>query len=53
MSSFEPTILGVFVLLISMANLNQVAQFMLIVVTIIYTGIKIYELLKNRNNEKN
>jgi hypothetical protein len=48
MSSFEPTILGLFVLLISIANLNEVAQFMLIVVTIIYTGIKIYELLKKQ-----
>jgi hypothetical protein len=53
MSSFEPTILGVFVLLISLANLNEGAQFLLIIVTIIYTGIKIYELLKNRKNEKN
>ena len=52
MSSFEPTLLGVFVLLISMAELNDLAQLVLVLVTIIYTLIKIYELIKKQKNEK-
>jgi len=52
MSSFEPTVLGVFVLLISMAELNDLAQLVLVLVTIIYTLIKIYELIKKQKNEK-
>mgnify|MGYP001169234405 FL=1 len=52
MNSFEPTVLGVFVLLISMAELNDLAQLVLVLVTIIYTLIKIYELIKKQKNEK-
>ena len=52
MNSFEPTLLGVFVLLISMAELNDLAQLVLVLVTIIYTLIKIYELIKKQKNEK-
>lgn len=53
MNSFEPTVLGVFVLLISMAELNDLAQLVLVLVTIIYTLIKIYELIKKQKNEEN
>ena len=51
-NSVEPTVLGVFVLLISMAELNDLAQLVLVLVTIIYTLIKIYELIKKQKNEK-
>ena len=46
MNSFEPTVLGVFVLLISMAELNDLAQLVLVLVTIIYTLIKIKILIR-------
>lgn len=46
MSDFEPTILGVAVYAISVAEINQVLQGLLIVATLVYTIIKTYQLLK-------
>ena len=46
MSDFEPTILGVAVYVISVAEINQILQGLLIVATLVYTIIKTYQLLK-------
>ncbi len=47
MQGFEPTILGVAVYVITIAEINAVLQGLLIIATLIYTIIKIYQLLKN------
>lgn len=43
---FEPTILGITVLVISVAEINELLQSVLFLATIIYTVIKVYQLLK-------
>lgn len=47
MQGFEPTILGVAVYVITVAEINAVLQGLLIIATLVYTIIKIYQLLKN------
>jgi hypothetical protein len=47
MNGFEPTILGVAVYIITIAEINAVLQGLLIVATLIYTIIKIVQLLDN------
>lgn len=47
MQGFEPTVLGVAVYIITVAEINAVLQGLLIIATLIYTIIKIYQLLKN------
>jgi hypothetical protein len=47
MQGFEPTILGVAVYVITIAEINAVLQGLLIIATLVYTIIKIYQLLKN------
>ncbi len=47
MQGFEPTLLGVAVYIITVAEINAVLQGLLIVATLVYTIIKIYQLLKN------
>lgn len=47
MQGFEPTILGVAVYIITVAEINAVLQGLLIIATLVYTIIKIYQLLKN------
>ena len=49
---FEPTLLGVAVYVITVSNINEGLQTVLIVATIVYTIIKINQLLKSqkRNN---
>lgn len=47
MQGFEPTLLGVTVYIITVAEINAVLQGLLIIATLIYTIIKIYQLLKN------
>jgi hypothetical protein len=47
MQGFEPTLLGVAVYIITVAEINAVLQGLLIIATLIYTIIKIYQLLKN------
>jgi|TARA_Y100000033_G_scaffold42345_1_gene43313 hypothetical protein len=47
MQGFEPTLLGVAVYVITIAEINAVLQGLLIIATLVYTIIKIYQLLKN------
>ena len=47
MQGFEPTVLGVAVYIITVAEINAVLQGLLIIATLVYTIIKIYQLLKN------
>ncbi len=46
MQGFEPTILGVAVYVITISEINEILQGLLIIATFIYTIIKIYQLLK-------
>jgi len=45
---FEPTVLGITVLVISIAEINQALQSLLLLATIVYTIIKIYQLLQKK-----
>jgi hypothetical protein len=46
MNGFEPTILGVAVYIITISEINEVLQGLLIIATLVYTVIKISQLLK-------
>ena len=46
MSEFEPTLLGITVLIVSIAEMNQVLQACVFLATLVYTIIKVYQLLK-------
>jgi len=46
MNGFEPTVLGVAVYVITIANINEYLQGLLIIATLVYTIIKITQLLK-------
>jgi hypothetical protein len=46
MSEFEPTVLGITVLMVSLAEMNQVLQACVFLATLVYTIIKVYQLLK-------
>ena len=48
MNGFEPTILGIVTLIMTISEINSVLQGLLIVVTTIYTLIKIYQLLNKK-----
>ena len=45
--NWEPTFLGVFVYIITITEINAVLQGLLIIATLIYTIIKILQLLDN------
>jgi hypothetical protein len=45
---FEPTILGITVLVISISQINEGLQSLLLLATIVYTIIKIYQLIKKK-----
>ena len=47
MNGFEPTILGISVYIITIAEINQYLQGLLIIATLVYTIVKIYQLIKN------
>jgi hypothetical protein len=47
MNGFEPTLLGVYVYVITVAEINEALQGLLIIATLIYTIIKISQLLRN------
>ena len=49
--NWEPTFLGLFVYLITIAEINEGLQGLLIIATLIYTIIKINQLVKNKNNK--
>jgi hypothetical protein len=46
MNGFKPTILGISVYIITIAEINEVLQGLLIIATLVYTVIKISQLLK-------
>ena len=46
MSEFEPTVLGITCLMVSLAEMNQVLQACVFLATLVYTIIKVYQLLK-------
>ena len=48
MNNFEPSILGVLVIAISLADISTMLQVVLLVMTIVYTGYKILELIDKR-----
>jgi hypothetical protein len=45
---FEPTLLGITVLVISVSEINEMLQSILLLATIIYTVIKVYQLLEKK-----
>ena len=45
---FEPTVLGITVLVISVAEINEALQSILLLATILYTIIKVYQLLQKK-----
>jgi hypothetical protein len=48
MNGFEPTILGVSVYIITIAEINEALQGLLIIATLVYTIIKIYQLIEKK-----
>jgi hypothetical protein len=48
MNGFEPTILGVLTLVITISQINEALQSLLIIATLVYTIIKIVQLLKDK-----
>jgi len=48
MNGFEPTILGVTVCIITIAQINEVLQGLLIIATLVYTVIKIFQLIDKK-----
>ena len=49
--NWEPTFLGVFVYIITISEINEGLQGLLIVATLIYTIIKINQLLKSQKKK--
>jgi hypothetical protein len=48
MNGFEPTVLGVSVYIITIAKINEALQGLLIIATLVYTVIKIIQLLNDK-----
>jgi len=48
MNGFEPTILGVLTLVITISQINEALQSLLIIATLVYTIIKIVQLLNDK-----
>lgn len=48
MNGFEPTVLGVSVYIITIAEINEALQGLLIIATLVYTVIKIMQLLNDK-----
>jgi len=48
MNGFEPTVLGISVYIITIAEINEALQGLLIIATLVYTIIKIVQLLKDK-----
>ncbi len=48
MEAFKPTIIGIGVYIISMSQVNEVLQALLIIATIVYTMLKILDLLNKK-----
>ena len=48
MNGFEPTVLGISVYIITIAEINEALQGLLIIATLVYTVIKIMQILKDK-----
>jgi len=48
MNGFEPTILGIAVYVITIAEINEALQGLLIIATLVYTVIKIFQLIDKK-----
>ena len=48
MQGFEPTLLGVAVYIITISQINEALQSLLIIATLVYTVIKIIQLLEKK-----
>ena len=48
MNGFEPTILGVVTYVITISQVNEALQSLLIIATLVYTVIKIIQLLNDK-----
>ncbi len=48
MEGFKPTIIGIGVYVVTMTQLNEVLQSLLIIATIVYTMLKILDLLNKK-----
>ena len=48
MNGFEPTVLGVSVYIITIAKINEALQGLLIIATLVYTIIKIFQLIDKK-----
>ena len=48
MNGFEPTLLGISVYVITISEINAVLQGLLIIATLVYTIIKIIQLLNDK-----
>jgi hypothetical protein len=48
MNGFEPTVLGISVYIITIAKINEALQGLLIIATLVYTVIKIYQLIEKK-----
>jgi len=51
MNGFEPTVLGVFTIIMTISEINSVLQGLLIIATLVYTIIKIVQLLQKQNKK--
>lgn len=52
-NNFEPTVVGLVVFALSLHQLNEVLQAVLLIMTIIYTGYRIIEMIDTRKNNNN
>ena len=48
MNGFEPTLLGIVTYVITISQLNEALQSLLIIATLVYTVIKIIQLLNDK-----
>ena len=48
MNGFEPTVLGVVTIIMTISEINSVLQGLLIIATLVYTIIKIVQLLQKQ-----
>jgi len=48
MNGFEPTLLGISVYIITIAKINEALQGLLIIATLVYRIIKIYQLIDKK-----
>jgi hypothetical protein len=51
MNGFEPTLLGIVTYIVSMTQINEALQALLIIATLVYTVIKTIQLLDNFNKK--